>query len=167
MRTNMRLVRKNYFHHSGSGYGYGYGYRPQPQTNYSSYSYSSSGCHSPPGYSSSGGYQQVSYAGGYQPAGGYSSGSTASYHSEARYQSYVLDKMGGGKDEKHETTEKALFSYGGVYGYGYPPQAHHAYPSSGGYPPPAYPSYVGHPPTSYPPTGYPVHGVLAWEWEGC
>ncbi|XP_048441992.1 uncharacterized protein LOC103951661 isoform X2 [Pyrus x bretschneideri] len=85
----------------------------------------------------------------------------------SRYQSYVLDKMGGGKDEKHETTEKALFSYGGVYGYGYPPQAHHAYPSSGGYPPPAYPSYVGHPPTSYPPTGYPVHGVLAWEWEGC
>ncbi|KAM1252077.1 hypothetical protein ACFX13_040957 [Malus domestica] len=83
-----------------------------------------------------------------------------------------LIRWGGGKDEKHETTEKALFSYGGVYGsyppqgYGYPPQAHHAFPSSGGYPPPAYPSYVGYPPTSYPPTGYPVHGAAGMGMGG-
>ncbi|KAM2264153.1 hypothetical protein ACFXTI_040343 [Malus domestica] len=31
--------------------------------------------------------------------------------------------MGGGKDEKHETTEKALFSYGSGYG-SYPPQGY-------------------------------------------
>ncbi|KAM1578278.1 glycine-rich protein A3-like [Malus sylvestris] len=73
--------------------------------------------------------------------------------------------MGGGKDEKHETTEKALFSYGSGYGsyppqgYGYPPQAHQAYPSPGGYPPAAYPSYGGYPPTSYPPAGYSGHGA--------
>ncbi|XP_048441993.1 glycine-rich protein A3-like isoform X1 [Pyrus x bretschneideri] len=97
-------------------------------------------------------------------------------------QSYLLDKMGGGKHEKHETTEKALFSYPAsgygsyppqgygsyppqVYGsyppqgYGYPPQAHHAYPSSGGYPPAAYPSYWGYPPTGYPGPGYGAAGI--------
>ena len=82
-------------------------------------------------------------------------------------------KMGGGKHEKHETSEKGLFSYGcgGSHppqGYGYPPQAYGgggSYPSSGGYPPAAYPSYGGYPPTSYPPPGY--SGTSASSHSAC
>lgn len=81
--------------------------------------------------------------------------------------------MGGGKDKQHESTDKGLFSFDGGFGaghypgsyppqgYGYPPQVHHGYPSSGGYPPPGYPSNGGYPPAAYPsgypPAGYPGH----------
>ncbi|XP_034197259.1 glycine-rich protein A3-like isoform X1 [Prunus dulcis] len=94
-----------------------------------------------------------------------------------RHQFDVLElevtKMGGGKDKQHESTDKGLFSFDGGFGaghypgsyppqgYGYPPQAHHGYPSSGGYPPPGYPSNGGYPPAAYPsgypPAGYPGH----------
>ncbi|KAH6760852.1 PLAC8 family protein [Perilla frutescens var. frutescens] len=76
----------------------------------------------------------------------------------------ILDKMGGGKDkhDKHDESDKGLFSHGHYPPQGYPPgqypPAAGGYPPQGGYPPAGYPPQQGYPPAGYPPSGYPNQG---------